>query len=412
MEICFHAGLHKSGTTTVQHAFSRAFGESGRVWYPGLGHHSHFDHQPLIWPFLQSARSNPFYDSMVNDRVGGPATLQDAIEIAASSGVEKLIMSCETLDTMVDADVESLRSACRGHSVRAVFTVTPPLHRWASWWQQLVRNGFGAAPAPSYELFAEAALLEPGGLEGLVTRFPADTKVVRLVSRSAIDADLARSVAELMELDSEVSSSTEAYNESIGDSIVLLAYLNSRGITNGLFSARDREIFDERLAEAGSDRIDDFSAADFEVPRVVLDVAESERSFLERGDGTGSMVVADPGGELPRWGDVGLPDWYVRAAETSSGPGGMLQDPEAIRAQWSAALRMYSYEATLGRVGLVRDQLDAQLRDTRFQLDTTGETLRATRQELRAIRRSRTWRWATAAAQVGTPVLRVLRVRR
>lgn len=411
MEICFHAGLHKSGTTTVQHAFSKTFGEIGRVWYPGLGHQSQFDHQPLVWPYLQSARSNPFYDSMVNDRVGGPATLLEAIDTAASAGVEKLVLSCETLDTMVDEDVEGLRSACRGHPVRAVFTVTPPLHRWASWWQQLVRNGFGAAPAPSYGLFSKAALLEPGRLERLVTRFPADTKIVRLVARGTIDAGLAQSIAELMGIEAGVPSTTETHNESIGESIVLLAFLNSRGITNGLYSARDREIFRDRLAEAGGERVDDFSVDDFEIPRVLSDVADSERAFLERGAATGRVVVADPAGQLPHWSEAGLPGWYVGARDTSPGPGGLLQDPEVIRAHWSAALRLYSYEATLGRAGLIREQLNAELRDVRIQLDTTGETLRSTRQQLRAIRRSRTWRWATAVARVATPLLRVIRVR-
>lgn len=413
MEICVHAGLHKSGTTTVQHAFAAEFGAVGRVWYPVLGHPEIVNHAPLVWPFLSALVADPHYDTVVNQRLGGPATLQDAIEFAAEHGVEKLVISSESLDTLVDDDVAGLHEAFRGHPVRVLFTVTSPLHRWASIWQEFVRHGFGAAPAPAESLLVEASGLRLDRLSGLIERFPADRKHVRIVSRTSVDTTLTQSVADIFGLGQMRSGSSEPRNESLGDDSVLIAFLNSRAMINGVLVAKDRSFVEEKKREIGRRRIDDFSVEDFAVPEVVSTVAEAEREYLAGAARTGAIILDDPADELARWAEVGLPTWYVEARNGSTGPGGLLQNPEIIGAHWVRARRVFSAEATLGTAGIIegqiRQQLDqsrAELDAARAQLDVTGETLRSTRQQLRAIRTSRTWRWAT---KIHSAVNRLLR---
>ena len=418
MEICVHAGLHKSGTTTIQHALAGAFGEMGRVWYPILGHPEAVNHAPLVWPFLCAVHDDPHFDSVVNQRLGGPATLEEAVETAAGRGVEKLVISSESLSVLVDLDVEGFRRAFLGHPVRVLFTVTPPLHRWASTWQEIVRHGFGAAPAPAASLLVDVIGLKPDRLSGLLERFPADHKHVRVVSREYVDMNLVQSVADIFSL-GPTGLSGEPRNESLSDDSVLIAYLNSRAHISGVLSPRDRKIFEDKKREIGDQRIDDFSVEDFAVPDFVFTTAEAERTYLAAASASGAVIVDDPAGELSRWGETGLPAWYSEARDGSTGRGGLLRDPEIIDAHWRRARRVFSAEATLGTAGVVEGQMREQLAGmiselatTRAQLDVTGETLRATRQELRAIRRSRTWRWATAAAQIAAPFLRVLRLRK
>lgn len=416
MEICIHAGLHKSGTTTVQHAFAATFGQMGRVWYPVLGHPEAVNHAPLVWPYLLGVQDDPHFDAVVHQRLGGPATLEAAITEASANGVEKLVISSESLAILTDYDVEGLRRAFLGHPVRVLFTVTSPLHRWASTWQELVRHGFGAAPIPAEALLVEISGMKPGQLAGLIGRFPADHKHVRIVSRESIDTRLVQSAADIFGL-GPVEEASKPLNESLSDDSVLIAYLNSRGRTNGALSHNDRQLIEETKREIGSRRIDDFSADDFALPDGVIATAEAERRYLASASESGEVRVHDPAGALSRWATVGLPAWYIRARDGSTGSGGLLRDPEIIDAHWRRARRVFSAEAALGTAGVIEGQIRAQLsevsgelKSTRERLDVTGETLRSTRQELRAIQRSRTWRWATAAAQVAAPFLRVLRL--
>jgi len=409
MEICLHAGLHKSGTTTVQAAFASAFGERGRVWYPGMGHPAIVHHASLVWPLVGATRTHPHFDATVNSRMGGPPTFADAVRQAESAGVEKLVISCETFDQLRDDDVDALREACLGHPVRVVFTVTPPLHRWASLWQELVRHGLGAAPRPAEQILVETTLLRRGSLRGLIERFPAATKCVRLVSRSRVDESLVASVADLMDLDVELPPDPPALNESLGADAALIAHLNGVGKASGVYSPKDRETVAKWRAEAGGRRVDDFSERDFAIPDGVADAARDERDFLLAAAQRGSIVLGGAVDDLDRWDEVGLPAWYEEIRADSTGPGGLLQDPAIVDAQWTHAARLYSAVASLGATRLVEGELREATHHLRSELDRTGETLRATRQELRTIRRSRTWRWATRIRRPLGPLVGLLR---
>lgn len=402
MEICIHAGLHKSGTTTVQGAFAASLGDIGRVWYPAMGHRNITNHSSLVWPLVATTRTHPHFDAVVNGRMGGPATFADAVREAETSGVEKLVISCETFDLLEDDDVDGLREACLGHPVRVVFTVTPPLHRWASLWQEMVRHGLGAAPRPAVHILTVSGNLSVGSLRGLIERFPAATKCVRIVSRSRVDGSLVASVAELMELAVELPPDPPVLNESLGTDAALIAYLNGIGRTSGVYSPRDREIVANWANAAGGRRLDDFSESDFAIPDQVIETALDERDYLLEASRSGAIVLSGAVDELDRWDEVGLPRWYEEIRAGSTGSGGLLQDPAIVDAHWKTAARLHSAVASLGSTRLV----EGQLRD---ELDRTGETLRATRGELRAIRRSRTWRWATRIRRPLGPLVGLLR---
>lgn len=401
MEICFHAGLHKSGTTTVQKAFARAYGHKGRVWYPVLQPYD-INHHFLVWPLIFRYRGDMHYAATVTDRPGGEVSLRSVVDNAAKSGVERLVIASEALDALTDDDVAGLREACAGHGVRAVFTVTPPHHRWASHWQEFVKFGLGAAPTPASLYIAIAASQNPSRLSGLITRFPAERKFVRLVPRTSIDEGLVPWIAEVFELDPINHIEAEPANVSMGSAIALLAFLNSRGITNGIFTERDKRIFEAKRDELGGRRIDDFSRGDFEVPASVVDVGRAEREFLTGATASGEIVLSDPEGQLPDWDTIGLPRWYEEIRDGSNGPGGLLQDPVAVDAEWNRAYRLFSAEANLGNA-----KFDEGV--ARLELEHVHDVLRQVRAELRAIKTSRTWRWTSAARRPLAPVVRLLR---
>lgn len=389
MDICFHAGLHKSGTTTVQRAFAVAFGKMGSVWYPLLGHDAAVNHAPLVWPLMHCLRTDPQYDTVMTGQSGGAWTLGETVMHARRSGVDKLVISCESLDMLEDSDVDAFREVCRGSLVRVVFTVTPPLHRWASLWQEMVRGGLGAGPRAAGDILHGLACLGEERLSGLVQRFPADVTTVRIVSRDGTDVDLARSVAEALALPWTRTTPSPTANESLGDDAVLLAYLNSRGATNGAMLAGSRAEFARHREAVGTRRIDDFSADDFDIPDWVATTAQCEQRFLMTARDSGTVRVLDPSGILATWESTGLPAWYERARAGSVGNGGLLQDNEAVWAQWSLARRLFYAEAALQEHERIAGDLQSQIARAQGRLERV-------RRELSAVRNSRAWRTLSA----------------
>lgn len=137
----------------------------------------------------------------------------------------------------------------------------------------------------------------------------------------------------------------------------MLAYLNSRGLTNGIFMPIDERIVGDHLERFGDARIDDFSREDFAVPEGLAEVADAERDFLVRAADDGTITLSDPASQLSNWAITGLPGWYREIRDGSTGPGGLLREPEVIRAEWARALRCFAAEWHLRKIanGLAGD---------------------------------------------------------
>ena len=385
MEISVHAGLHKSGTTTVQHHFARAFGQRGRIWYPLLEGPHRVHHAPLIWPLLgvddRSSHANP--------------RLHEIVRTAADGGVERLIISSEELDRIGSAEVEPLAAAFGEHPVRVVFTVTHPRHRWASGWQEHVKHSLGAAPLPARQLLLDSACIGPRRLEQLVTIFPATTKTVLLVRRDRPDPTLVASVAEALGLPWATSDDEVVLNRAIGEEIVLLAHLNSLGVTSGLLTRRSIDTFQRARDAAAGARIDQFAEWEFDLPDELAEAAAAEVRFLRTATEHHGVHVTDRAGLLDSWETGGLPDWYLSVAAGSTGTGGIFQTGSAIRVHKLLAQRRAS----------AYNELDEAIHARTLM----ARRLRVATEELRTERDSRSLRLATALRRTARPVADLLR---
>jgi hypothetical protein len=379
MEVCFHAGLHKSGTTTVQQCFAREFGTRNRIWYPLLDGPHRGHHAPLIWPLL----------GREDDVVSDTPSLSEIIHVAEESGVGQLVISAEALDFVGPPEVELLRAAIGERVVRVVFTVTQPQHRWASGWQELVKHSLGAAPIPARQRLLRLACLEPGRLEELVTIFPADVKTIILVRRDRPDPALVSTVASALNLPWAHLGEESVLNRGIGGDIALLAHLNSIGATSGVTSRRSAEEFDQQRQQASGKRIDQFAQWEFDLPSELVAAATAEVDFLQRSIAGDKITVVDTAELLNVWENHGLPEWYRALADGSTGPGGLLQDPAIIDLQMSTAKHRARVENQLDEVVHSRNVMAEQLQGT-------IEQLRRVTQELQIVRRSRSLRLATS----------------
>lgn len=402
MEICIHAGVHKSGTTTVQHTLAATFAKPGVAWYPTSGSFLPTNHGSLVWSLLGHYRdgAHPGAARVLVTEGGGPG-LADVVSQAAAHGVDTLLISAEALDRTRPEDAPRLREAFGGHPVHALFTVTAPRHRWVSMWQEHVKHGLGASPARSAPILRDSGLLTVGALEQLVLSFPADRRTVRIVETQPPDEDLARSVARIFGVEwPEDAPLPTNRNVTLGVRAIALAHLNGCGRTAGLMAPESVEALERALAEADNGRIDPYSPADFEIPADIAEVAAAEVDFLERVVADGLVTVVDPSGALATWESRGVPDWYAAAARESTGPGDRWIDLETVSSlrrstgEWAAAAtrhRLVFEELLRLRTAFSAEQ-EAHARTTR--------RLRRVRGELASVKSSRTWRLAARVARV------------
>ena len=151
MRIILHAGLHKSGTTSVQAGWSAAYAEHPDVSYPRRGHGPP-GHHDLFRPLLAA-----FSEGRAADLAGARARyalrggkgpgLADVVAAAARRGTGTLLLSSESLDRAVEEDRPRLVEALGEHDLTVVLTATRPVHRWCSGWQTLVKQGLAQYPA-------------------------------------------------------------------------------------------------------------------------------------------------------------------------------------------------------------------------------------------------------------------------
>ncbi|HET6309132.1 MAG TPA: hypothetical protein VFG12_18210 [Rhodopila sp.] len=138
-----HVGPHKTGTTYLQHAFTRlrpALAARG-VLYPhrwGNGEHGHYE----LPPALASARDG---------------NLEPAFRQFNQSGAHTVLLSSETFSYATDADVRRLHALLAGEPAIVVFHA----RRWSellpSCWRESVKHG-SLVTLPEYVL---AGLADP-----------------------------------------------------------------------------------------------------------------------------------------------------------------------------------------------------------------------------------------------------------
>ena len=204
MRVILHAGLHKSGTTSLQGSWRHAYADHPDVWYPPPpsgppGHHRLL--RPLVRAFVDGTAPDLAAASVAfHARGGARRTLADVLAAARRRGVATLLLSSEDLDRAREVDREALHAALGNEDVTLVLTATRPTHRWCSGWQTLVKRGLADYPADAARQVAGFAALEHGRLAELASLLPSRRVVVRLVRNAPPEPDLGAAVAAVLGL--------------------------------------------------------------------------------------------------------------------------------------------------------------------------------------------------------------------
>ncbi len=314
VRIVLHAGLHKSGTTSIQDTWRRHYGDHARVWYPTPppgppGHHRLM--RPLVQAFVQGLAPDLLVASLAyHARPGRHETIGDVVASARDRGVETLVLSSEVLDRVRPDDVPGLRAAWGAEDVTLVLTVTDPTHRWCSGWQTLVKHGLAEYPADAARHVVGFAALESGRLEEIVSLIPATQTVIRLVRRTPPEPGLATDLATSLGLPPILDRGPGVLNQSLGTDTEVVLRINRADL--GLGTDRDGLAALERLRGDGFlYREAPGLATRYALPRAVLDAARREADWLQGvSKGSSHVRLLDPHGLLESWSEGDLPGWY------------------------------------------------------------------------------------------------------
>jgi hypothetical protein len=315
VRIVLHAGLHKSGTTSIQGGWKHAYGDHRDVWYPPPppgppGHHR------LLRPMLRA-----FVDGLSPDLVRASIafhaqtrrrqTLADVVAEARRRGVETLLLSSENLDRAREEDRAGLRCALGDHAVTLVLTATRPVHRWCSGWQTLVRHGLAEYPVDALRHVVEFAALRPGRLEELATLVPGATCVIRLVRHSPVEPDLAADLAAALGLpDAERAASAAILNPSLGTDTEVVLRINRADLALGT-DQDGREVLARLRGDGFVYRDAPELAERYAVPPLVLEHAAAEAAWLRAAaEDDRQPTILDPHRVLDTWTDPTVSEWY------------------------------------------------------------------------------------------------------
>lgn len=125
MQIFFHVGPHKTGTTSIQDALLKQFGSekpSKRVWYPTPSH------------------VGPGHAALAHNAAMGETAISDTVARASRAGVGTLILSSESFATSPKS-IRACAEAFAGHPVVLITTQNSLMNRIASRWQEDVKHG-------------------------------------------------------------------------------------------------------------------------------------------------------------------------------------------------------------------------------------------------------------------------------
>jgi hypothetical protein len=308
MRIVLHIGLHKSGTSTVQQAWDKAFGRGKRVWYPRLPHGP--SHALVAW--------------WLRDKEGVPAQhpLTDVLTEADRRRTEVLLLSSEELHEATAEQCARMRSVLAGREVSLLITLTQPAYRWPSLWQEMVKHGWAAPQAKSVPQVDEPGVMGEGCLEGLVERWGIADTTICLVRQHPPEPRLVERLSDLMglPLPARLRTDMQPVNASLGDAETrMLCEINRLAPdTRGIESARGRALFDvlREHGPAGAPRV----LMDPDVVGHVAEVAAYEKQGMARLVESGRVRLDDAWSLLPVWGVVDGPSREGPGDPQGSGP--------------------------------------------------------------------------------------------
>jgi hypothetical protein len=289
VKVVLHIGLHKSGTSTIQKAWASAFSRSKRTWYPSLPHGP--SHALVAW-WLREKQGVPARRSLV-----------DVLAEAGSRRTETLLLSSEEFHEASAEQVDRLRPLLAGHDVQVLVTLTQPVYRWPSLWQEMVKHGWAAEQGKSLAAVDLPGVLGEGRLEDLVERWSLGEMTVCLVRQHPPEPELASRVSSLVGvgLPARVARRRGVENVSLGDveTRILCEVNRLAPDTRGIESARGRGIAEALRATgpAGAARV----VIDPAVGGHVDEVAAIEHAALERLAASGQVRVDDQWDLLEGW---------------------------------------------------------------------------------------------------------------
>jgi len=396
MRITIHAGYHKSGTTTVQHAWERWYRSPGDCWYPtpstlGPGHAAAtFAHRSDVLSREITHRGRALG---LDDSIGCFA------DSARAQGVEHLVLSSEEFDRFDKSDWARLEEILEPAELSILFTITRPSHRWYAIWQELVKHGLPVRPAQAARLIADHAALGLGGFERLVRTPHAARIVVRLVRTDPPEPDLAESLAELMDLPLPGSGgdNDSPSNVSLGAAADLLRDLNARGETLGLLTPASAMRFEEAMRSSQPRKEFPAAAADFDFPTTVADAAADEQRFLRSLAETASIELIDPLGLLEDWTATAPPRWIDQLLQSAWGPyegsdlDGWSAAHELVRRLADAEVAMAGTEAALLATEARSAETSAALTSEQLERAAVEAQAKVLADALDAVTQSRSW---------------------
>jgi hypothetical protein len=370
--IILHAGLHKSGTTSVQTAWLRWFADDPNVDYPrspkGPGH------PECAW-------------GLMGRRGADPRTLQRFVAAADESAANLLVLSSEEFDSLDQQAWLRVRQELGAERVTLVITITQPAHRWYAMWQELVKHGHFGRPIDVPELVTDWALLNPASLERLIAGAGMDRTVVRIVRphppEASLPRDLARAVGIPVPADDDAPS---VLNTGLGAFTELLRRTNAAGQTDGALTADSMATFAQM--QNTSTRRDRVVASDaFRLPKGVLRAAQIELRYLKAASVDGRISLVDPHDGLSNWADPTPPTWIDEISTIDwDTPDASSEWPKrAAERIVELTRRTVSAEESIARLLQSQAALDAE----RDQLAAAHATLAA---DLQSIRTSLSWR--------------------
>ena len=313
VQIILHAGLHKSGTTSVQAGWSAAYAEHPDVWYPRRGHGPP-GHHDLFRPLLVA-----FSEGRAADLAGARARyalrghrgpgLADVVASATRRGTGTLLLSSESLDRAVEADAPRLVEALGDHDLTVVLTATRPAHRWCSGWQTLVKQGLAQYPREAAPHILDFAALRAGRLAELARLLPATRRVVRLVRTSPPEPGLAGDLAASLGVpDHERAAEQPMRNTSLGIDTEVVLRINRADLALGT-SQEGKRLLAELRGDGFSYRDGAGLGERYALTDAIAEGAASETAWLAA-PGPG-VDVLDPHGLLTDWADPTVPEWYA-----------------------------------------------------------------------------------------------------
>jgi len=286
------------------------------------------------------------------------------------------------------SDVPRFENAFAGHDVTSVITVTPPIHRWCSAWQELVKHGLSQTPADAAHHVMSFSSLLPGRLEELTMLVPANKRVIRVVRTSPHEDSLAHDLATLTGIPwpSEVRAAATR-NVSLGANVELLRRINRDDLALGVMDKAGRQLLDKLGADLDEIGEPTELTGGYHPPEDVWLAARLEYEFLTAHAESRSVLVSDPHAELNRWLDQRPPDWYVAASNLRVDSKALAPSRPETDLLWEVrqertALRL-RLEAALERSEILEAKVDRLSR-----VSGPDSTRAAFRSLTRAVRRS------------------------